>query len=87
MSQKPHFINGGQICLLVIYLLTNGFKYEDIINVLKMTSNFILTDIAGNILSGTSSNEKNNNYPTKLQNDVDFINTSGDTLPGDLNLN
>ena len=53
-----------------------------------MTSNFISTDIAGNVLGGGSSNKNNNkNYPTKLQNDIDYINTTGDTLTGDLNLN
>ena len=76
----------GQLSLLVIYLLTNGFKYEDIVNSLKMTSNFMSTDIAGNVLGGGNSNENNNkNYPTKLQNDIDYINTTGDTLTGDLN--
>ena len=29
----------GQLSLLVIYLLSNGFKYENIVNSLKMTSN------------------------------------------------
>ena len=52
-----------------------------------MTFNFISTDIAGNVLGGGNSNENNNNYPTKLQNDIDYINASGDTLTGDLNLN
>ena len=52
-----------------------------------MTSNFIPTDIAGNVLGGGNSNENNNNYPTKLQNDIDCINAGGDTLTGDLNLN
>ena len=66
----------GQLSLLVIYLLMNGFKYEDFVNPLKMTSIFISTDIAGNVLGGGSSNENNNNcyYPTKLQNDIDYIN-------------
>ena len=44
-----------------------------------MTSNFISTDIAGNVLGGGNSNENNiKNYPTKLQNNVDYINASGD---------
>ena len=77
----------GQLSLLVIYLLTNGFKYEDVVNSLKMTSNFISTDIAGNVLGNGNSNENNRNYSTKLQNDIQYINTTGDTLTGDLNLN
>ena len=53
-----------------------------------MTSNYISTDIAGNVLSGNSNDNNNNeNYPTKLQNDIDYLNTTGDTLTGDLNLN
>ena len=52
-----------------------------------MTSNFISTDIAGNILGGGNPNEISNSYPTKLQNHIDYINTTGDTLTGDLNLN
>ena len=52
-----------------------------------MTSNFISTDIAGNVLGSDSSTENDNKYPTKLQNDIDYINASGDTLTGDLNLN
>ena len=36
-----------------------------------MTSNYISTDIAG--VLGGNSNENNNNYPTKLQNDIDYI--------------
>ena len=67
-------------------LLTNGFKYEGIVNSIKMTSTFISTDIAGSVLGGGHSNENNNNNPTKLQNDIDYINTTGDTLAGDLNL-
>ena len=79
----------GQLSHLVIYLLiTNGFKYEDIVNSLEMISNFISTDIAGNVLGNGNSNEiYNKNYPTKLQNDIDYIITTGDTLKGDLNLN
>ena len=50
-----------------------------------MTSNFISTDIAGNVLGGGNSDENNNSYLTKLQNDIDYINTTGDTLTGDLN--
>ena len=52
-----------------------------------MTSNYISTDIAGNVLSGNSNDNNNENYPTKLQNDIDYLNTTGDTLTGDLNLN
>ena len=51
-----------------------------------MTSNYISTDIAGNVLSG-NSNDNNENYPTKLQNDIDYLNTTGDTLTGDLQIN
>ena len=43
-----------------------------------MTSNFISTDIAGNVLSSDSSTGNNNNYSTKLQNDIDYVNGSGD---------
>ena len=50
-----------------------------------MTSNHILTDIAGNVL-GDSSND-NKIYPTKFQNNIDYINTTGDTFTGNLNLN
>ena len=39
-----------------------------------MTSNFTSTDIAGNVLGGDSSTGNNNNYPAKLQNDIDYIN-------------
>ena len=53
-----------------------------------MTSNYISTDIAGNVLSGNSNDKNNNeNYPNKLQNDINYLNTTGDTLTGDLNLN
>ena len=52
-----------------------------------MTSNYISTDIAGNVLSGISTDNNNNeNYPTKLQSDIDYLNTTGDTLTGDLNI-
>ena len=40
-----------------------------------------------NVLGNDSSTENNNNYPTKLQNVIDNINASGDTLTGELNLN
>ena len=52
-----------------------------------MTSNYISTDIAGNILNNSSNDDNNKNYPTKVQNDIDYINAIGDTLTGDLNLN
>ena len=52
-----------------------------------MTSNYISTDIAGNVLSGNSNDNNNENYPTKLQNDIDYLNTTGDTLTGDLQMN
>ena len=51
-----------------------------------MTSNYISTDIAGNVLN-SNSNDNNENYPTKLQNDIDYLNTTGDTLTGDLQMN
>ena len=80
------------LSLFVIYLLTNGFKYEDAVNSLKMTSNYTSTDIAGNVLgnvfdSASQNGNSNSNNPTKLQNDIDCTNTTGNTLTGDLNLN
>ena len=50
-----------------------------------MTSNYISTDIVGNILNNSSSDINNKNYQRKVQNDVDYTNTTGDTLTGDVN--
>ena len=53
-----------------------------------MTSNFISTDIGDNVLGNGNSNENNNkNFSTILQNDIDYINTTGYILACDLNLN
>ena len=52
-----------------------------------MTSNYISTDIAVNILNNSSNDNSNKNYSTEVQNDINYINATGDTLTGDLNLN
>ena len=51
------------------------------------THPYISTDIAGNILNNSSNDSNNKNYPTKVQNDIDYANATDDTLTGDLNLN
>ena len=50
-----------------------------------MTSNYISTDIADNVVRGSSNDSKN--YSTKFQNNMDYINTTGDTFTGDLHMN
>ena len=71
----------GQLSLLVICLLTNNYKYEEIVKFLQKT------DIPGNILNNSSNDKNNKNYSTKVQNDIDYINATDDTLTGDLNVN
>ena len=79
----------GQLSLLDIYLLSNGFKYEDIVSNLRDLKNdfyFYFNWYSGNILGGYY-NDNDTDYPSKFQNDTDYINTTGDTLTDDLNLN
>ena len=40
---------------------------------------------SGNVPSSSDINEVR--YTTKIQNDIEYVNTTGDTLTGDLNLN